>query len=57
MTKVDDFIKQGDIVMFSKSYCPYCKTAKDILKDYGKLNVMEIDSFNNDEVLHTAFYF
>lgn len=32
-TKFDDYVKPGQVFIFSKSYCPYCDRAKQILKD------------------------
>ena len=34
---VQDLIKAHPVVVFSKSYCPYCTEAKDILKK-GKVD-------------------
>ncbi|KMZ56158.1 Glutaredoxin-C4 [Zostera marina] len=37
-------IKSHEIVVFSKSYCPYCKRAKGIFKELGKMPyVVELD--------------
>ncbi|KAI7898323.1 thioredoxin-like protein [Cokeromyces recurvatus] len=32
---VEEFIKNNAVVIFGKSYCPYCKRAKALLKDLG----------------------
>lgn len=33
---IDDLISSNSVVIFSKSYCPYCHMAKDAIKDAGK---------------------
>merc|ERR1719376_1017775 len=33
--KVEDAINSNKVMMFSKSYCPFCVKAKDALKDLG----------------------
>ena len=44
---VDEKIAGKKVVMFSKSYCPYCKTAKSILSGYDltpeEYEVIELD--------------
>ena len=30
--RVDDLIQENKVMVFSKTYCPYCKMAKDALK-------------------------
>jgi len=32
---VDGKIKNKKVMVFSKSYCPYCRKAKDVLKTYN----------------------
>ncbi|KAI8643268.1 glutaredoxin-1 [Parasitella parasitica] len=32
---VDKIIKDNKVAVFSKSYCPFCKKAKDLLKKLG----------------------
>lgn len=29
----EDFVRPGEVFMFSKSYCPYCNRAKDIFRE------------------------
>lgn len=41
---VDDLIKNNHVMVFSKSYCPYCKAAKQRLKKYGDFKVFELDT-------------
>ena len=42
---VDDAIKNNKVTLFSKTYCPYCKMAKDVLKEAGAQTfVAELDT-------------
>ena len=48
--QVDHNIKSNDIMVFSKTYCPYCKRAKAAITELNvKFNVIELDVsfFNN----------
>ncbi|OQV23795.1 putative Uncharacterized monothiol glutaredoxin F10D7.3 [Hypsibius exemplaris] len=44
---VQDKIKANKVMVFSKSYCPYCKKAKNVLAKYSidksSFEVMELD--------------
>ncbi|KAF4720553.1 hypothetical protein FOZ63_022149 [Perkinsus olseni] len=41
---VDDEIKQNRVMVFSKSYCPHCKRAKNALNSIGaEYKVVELD--------------
>ena len=41
---VDDKVKNNKVMVFSKSYCPYCKMAKDALGSTGvKYELVELD--------------
>lgn len=41
---VDGEIKQSPVVIFSKTYCPFCKMAKDVLKSVGvQFTLHELD--------------
>ncbi|XP_069139271.1 uncharacterized protein [Argopecten irradians] len=33
--EIDDTLKKHKVVVYSKSYCPYCKNAKKALSDLG----------------------
>lgn len=38
-------LSQHSVVVFSKSYCPYCKMANDILKNTGaKFEVIQLEN-------------
>lgn len=42
--KAETFIKDNNIMVFSKTYCPYCTKAKDALTELGlKFTVYELD--------------
>lgn len=43
--RVDDLINENKIMVFSKSYCPYCKMAKNVLKELNvNYEVIELDN-------------
>ena len=44
-TFVDEQVKSKPVVVYSKTYCPYCTTAKGILKEVGldEFLVVELD--------------
>lgn len=42
--KAQQIIKDNGVVVFSKSYCPYCKASKALLKEQNaKFYLMELD--------------
>ena len=49
---VEAQIKSNKVVVFSKSYCPYCKMAKQALSDTGLKNflVIELDEKTDKEM-------
>lgn len=41
---IDKHIKEDRVFVASKTYCPYCRKAKDILKKHGaKAEIIELD--------------
>ncbi|KAL1933473.1 hypothetical protein VTP01DRAFT_7563 [Rhizomucor pusillus] len=45
---VEKLINENKIVVFSKSYCPYCRRAKQLLQQLGeKFYVIELDEVDN----------
>ena len=43
-TKVQSIIDENAVAVFSKSYCPYCRQAKQLLSDQGaKFYAIELD--------------
>jgi glutaredoxin 3 len=48
---ITDFVNAHKIVVFSASYCPWCRRAKDLLNARGaKYVVVELDNPKNTEV-------
>lgn len=42
--KAQHIIEENAVVVFSKSYCPYCKATKSLLNDkHAKYFLMELD--------------
>jgi glutaredoxin 3 len=43
-TKVQSIIDENPVAVFSKSYCPYCRAAKQLLSENGaKFYAIELD--------------
>uniref|UniRef100_A0A8C5A0U7 Thioredoxin-disulfide reductase n=1 Tax=Gadus morhua TaxID=8049 RepID=A0A8C5A0U7_GADMO len=43
-TRIQELIESNQVVVFSKSYCPFCVKVKDLFKDLDvKCNVVELD--------------
>lgn len=44
-TKAEQLIHKSNVVIFSKSYCPYCSKAKKLLQTLSdsKINILELD--------------
>ena len=54
--QVDHNIKSNDIMVFSKTYCPYCKRAKAAITDLNvKFNVIELDVSSFPEYVFVIF--
>ena len=52
---VDDYIAENKVMMFSKSYCPFCTQAKDLLKSKGvEFFAVEMDQMDGGDALHAA---
>eukprot|EP01087_Luapelamoeba_hula_P007877 TRINITY_DN1935_c0_g1_i1.p1 TRINITY_DN1935_c0_g1~~TRINITY_DN1935_c0_g1_i1.p1 ORF type:complete len:121 (+),score=35.51 TRINITY_DN1935_c0_g1_i1:50-364(+) len=48
-------IADNPVMVFSKSYCPYCTAAKKLLKDLGvQATIWELDSMDNGAALQDA---
>ncbi|KAF9096693.1 hypothetical protein BGX29_007285 [Mortierella sp. GBA35] len=44
-TKIDKVIAENAVVVFSKTYCPYCTKAKNLLAQHGvKAFIVELDN-------------
>ncbi|KDQ12236.1 hypothetical protein BOTBODRAFT_34516 [Botryobasidium botryosum FD-172 SS1] len=50
---VNDAIKDHKVVVFSKSYCPFCKSAKALLKERNAedVKVFELDEIDNGSAI------
>ena len=43
-TKVQQIVDENGVVVFSKSYCPYCKATKSLLSEkHAKVYTLELD--------------
>jgi glutaredoxin 3 len=56
-SKVEQWIRQYPILIFSKSYCPYCKKAKGILNQAGyRFKAIELDEEPNGREIQEILY-
>ncbi|RPA82100.1 putative glutaredoxin Grx1 [Ascobolus immersus RN42] len=54
-TKVQSIVDEHAVVVFSKTYCPYCKATKKTLKDAGaQAFVVELDEVSDGADLQAA---
>mmetsp|Transcript_6525 Transcript_6525/g.9853 ORF Transcript_6525/g.9853 Transcript_6525/m.9853 type:complete len:103 (-) Transcript_6525:215-523(-) len=54
--KVDQLIEENPLLIVSKSYCPYCKSTKDLFKSLGAQGkIVEIDQEKNGSAMQQAF--
>ncbi|KAJ5585083.1 uncharacterized protein N7459_004883 [Penicillium hispanicum] len=54
-TKAQTIINDNGVVVFSKSYCPYCKASKELLKNLGaKYTVLELNEIDDGSAIQTA---
>lgn len=52
---IEEQVKDNDIVIFSKTYCPFCKTTKQIFSDLGTTPaIFELDQMSNGVELQDA---
>jgi thiol-disulfide isomerase/thioredoxin len=53
--QVLDRISKSAVVVFSKTYCPYCQKTKRLLNDLGvKFDLVELDQVNGGDALQNA---
>lgn len=51
-TKVQSIIDENPVAVFSKSYCPYCRAAKQLLSESGaKFYAIELDQIGTNRSL------
>lgn len=54
---VNELIKKHSIVIFSKTYCPYCKMAKEVFESLKKpYTVIELDNREDGQDIQDALY-
>ena len=55
LQKVEQYIAQNKVMMFSKSYCPFCTQAKDKLKAANvEFFAIEMDNMADGDAIHAA---
>lgn len=59
MSSAEDFAKQeisnNKVVVFSKSYCPYCSKTKELFEDLGvDATVYELNEMDNGQAIQDA---
>jgi glutaredoxin 3 len=55
LKKANTIIQQNPLVVFSKSYCPYCRKVKELLKSLGaNAKVIEVDQEKDGGELQAA---
>ncbi|KAL4787679.1 thioredoxin-like protein [Aspergillus varians] len=53
--KAQSIIDENGVVVFSKSYCPYCKASKSLLSDLGaKYYALELDQTDDGSAIQDA---
>ncbi|KAF2745255.1 glutaredoxin [Sporormia fimetaria CBS 119925] len=51
-TKVQSIIDENPVAVFSKSYCPYCRAAKQLLSENGaKFYAIELDQVDDGSAI------
>ncbi|KAF7587018.1 hypothetical protein BBP40_007862 [Aspergillus hancockii] len=54
-TKAQTIINENAVVVFSKSYCPYCTASKSLLKEQGaKFIALELDKEKDGSAIQDA---
>ena len=53
--QVQELISANKVMVFSKSYCPFCTKTKDLLKRYGiEYHAVEMDNINGGDAMHDS---
>merc|ERR1712149_31016 len=56
MPKVQSLIDESPVVVFSKSYCPYCKSTKSTLQKTGiDFKVIELDQISGQRTVPNVY--
>ncbi|KAG9395452.1 Glutaredoxin [Carpediemonas membranifera] len=53
MVNVQELINSDDVVVFSKSYCPFCVRAKTELAKYTKFTAYELETRDDGSEIQT----
>ncbi|KAL4792416.1 thioredoxin-like protein [Aspergillus venezuelensis] len=54
-TKAQKIIDENGVVVFSKSYCPYCQSSKSLLSELGaKYYALELDNVDDGAAIQDA---
>ncbi|KAL0479830.1 GRXC3 [Acrasis kona] len=54
---INDKVKNNKVVVFSKSYCPYCARAKGLLKSLSvKAEILELDQREDGQKIQSTLY-
>ncbi|KAF2267837.1 glutaredoxin [Lojkania enalia] len=54
-TKVQGIIDENPVAVFSKSYCPYCRAAKQLLRESGaKFYAIELDQIDDGSAIQST---
>ncbi|KAH7392058.1 thioredoxin-like protein [Phaeosphaeria sp. MPI-PUGE-AT-0046c] len=54
-TKVQSIIDENPVAVFSKSYCPYCRQAKELLSKSGaKFYAIELDQVDDGSAIQST---
>ena len=54
-SSIEQDIAQNKVMVYSKSYCPFAKATKDLLKSKGiEFKAIELDQVSNGDALHAA---
>ncbi|KAI9045768.1 glutaredoxin [Aspergillus affinis] len=54
-TKAQSYINENGVVVFSKSYCPYCHASKKLLNELGaKFAVVELNELSDGSAIQDA---
>uniref|UniRef100_A0A7S0GRY1 Glutaredoxin domain-containing protein n=1 Tax=Amorphochlora amoebiformis TaxID=1561963 RepID=A0A7S0GRY1_9EUKA len=52
-----ELVKENKAIIFSATYCPYCRKAKDVLKSTGaKFKIVEVDVEKKGNELRKGLY-
>jgi len=55
--EVETIINENDVVVFSKSYCPYCLSTKSLFERIGVvIKVIELDEINDGDAIQSHLY-